>query len=163
MGVYGEQERRFVFKSVVVGRTSKARFKISNPNKVIRLYRSIHILVYQSILDRKFLDHSPMQLPSPFPFPLSPLSIHPLPLSHSPPLSPLPPPPPPPPPPPQIPCDVQVGVKLPSSKSKVSSEAFHVEPSSKVGIPAHAHIYATVTFRPTAMQVSSHGYLCQFS
>ena len=34
MGVYGEEERRFLFKSVVVGQTSKARFKISNPNKV---------------------------------------------------------------------------------------------------------------------------------
>lgn len=35
VGVYGEEERRFVFKSVIVGQSSKARFKISNPNKVI--------------------------------------------------------------------------------------------------------------------------------
>ena len=34
MGVYGEEERRFLFKSVMVGQTSKAHFKISNPNKV---------------------------------------------------------------------------------------------------------------------------------
>lgn len=34
VGVYGERERRFVFKGVVVGQMSKARFKISNPNKV---------------------------------------------------------------------------------------------------------------------------------
>lgn len=34
VGVYGEEERRFVFKSVLVGKVSKARFKISNPNKV---------------------------------------------------------------------------------------------------------------------------------
>ena len=34
VGVYGEKERRFVFKGVIVGQLSKARFKISNPNKV---------------------------------------------------------------------------------------------------------------------------------
>lgn len=34
IGVYGERERRFVFKSVVVGQSSKARFKISNTSKV---------------------------------------------------------------------------------------------------------------------------------
>ncbi len=34
IGVYGEEERRFVFKSVIVGQCSKARFKISNTNKV---------------------------------------------------------------------------------------------------------------------------------
>ena len=34
VGVYGEEERRFVFKSVIVGQTAKARFKISNPNRV---------------------------------------------------------------------------------------------------------------------------------
>lgn len=57
--------------------------------------------------------------------------------------------------PPQIPCDVQLGVKPISAKLKVVSEAFDVDPSTKIGIPAHAHIYATVTFRPTAMQVST--------
>lgn len=34
VGVYGEEERRFVFKNVIVGKVSRARFKISNPNKV---------------------------------------------------------------------------------------------------------------------------------
>ena len=34
VGVYGEEERRFVFKSVIVGQSSKARFKINNPGKV---------------------------------------------------------------------------------------------------------------------------------
>ncbi|XP_059164892.1 hydrocephalus-inducing protein homolog isoform X11 [Physella acuta] len=33
-GVYGEEERKFVFNNVIVGRTAKARFKISNNNKV---------------------------------------------------------------------------------------------------------------------------------
>ena len=34
VGVYGEEERGFVFKSVVVGKTSVANFKITNPSKV---------------------------------------------------------------------------------------------------------------------------------
>ena len=34
VGVYGENERRFMFKSIIVGHTSKARIKIINPNKV---------------------------------------------------------------------------------------------------------------------------------
>lgn len=34
VGVYGEREKKFVFKGVIVGQMSKARFKISNPNKV---------------------------------------------------------------------------------------------------------------------------------
>jgi len=46
-------------------------------------------------------------------------------------------------------------VKPISAKLKAVSEAFDVDPSTKIGIPAHAHIYATVTFRPTAMQVST--------
>ncbi|XP_041375521.1 hydrocephalus-inducing protein homolog [Gigantopelta aegis] len=33
-GIYGEEERRFVFNNVIVGRKAKARFKISNTNKV---------------------------------------------------------------------------------------------------------------------------------
>ncbi|CAL1528045.1 unnamed protein product [Lymnaea stagnalis] len=33
-GVYGEDEKKFVFNNVIVGRTAKARFKISNHNKV---------------------------------------------------------------------------------------------------------------------------------
>jgi len=45
VGVYGEQEQRFVFKSVVVGQTSKARFKISNPHKVVSLYHRIHVKI----------------------------------------------------------------------------------------------------------------------
>lgn len=34
VGVYGEEQKRFVFKSVIVGQAAKARFKISNFNKV---------------------------------------------------------------------------------------------------------------------------------
>lgn len=34
VGVYGEEEKRFVYKSVIVGKMSRARFKITNPNKV---------------------------------------------------------------------------------------------------------------------------------
>uniref|UniRef100_A0A2C9K9X8 HYDIN/VesB/CFA65-like Ig-like domain-containing protein n=1 Tax=Biomphalaria glabrata TaxID=6526 RepID=A0A2C9K9X8_BIOGL len=33
-GVYGEEEKKFIFNNVIVGRTAKARFKISNNNKV---------------------------------------------------------------------------------------------------------------------------------
>ena len=35
VGVYGESERRFLFKNVIVGKSARARFKITNPNKVI--------------------------------------------------------------------------------------------------------------------------------
>lgn len=34
VGVYGEEERRFVFRNVIVGKVARARFKITNPNKV---------------------------------------------------------------------------------------------------------------------------------
>ena len=34
IGVYGESERKFMFKSVIVGHNSKARFRIINSNKV---------------------------------------------------------------------------------------------------------------------------------
>ena len=34
VGVYGEKERRFVFKSVIVGQTASARFKIINSTKI---------------------------------------------------------------------------------------------------------------------------------
>ena len=40
--MYAEKERKFVFKSVIVGQTSKARFKISNPNKVLVYCRQPH-------------------------------------------------------------------------------------------------------------------------
>ena len=40
VGVYGERERRFAFKGVIVGRVAKARFKICNPNKVSCLCQS---------------------------------------------------------------------------------------------------------------------------
>ena len=56
----------------------------------------------------------------------------------------------------QISCDVQLKVSSQSQKEsqklKLPSE-FEVEPSSKVAIPSHSHIYATVSFKPTAMQV----------
>jgi hypothetical protein len=34
IGIYAEDENRFFFNNVVVGRTAKARFKLSNTNKV---------------------------------------------------------------------------------------------------------------------------------
>jgi len=34
VGVYGEDDRRFVFHSVIVGQVARAQYKISNPNKV---------------------------------------------------------------------------------------------------------------------------------
>ena len=34
IGVYGEEDETFLYKSVIVGQSAKARFKISNPNKV---------------------------------------------------------------------------------------------------------------------------------
>lgn len=43
VGVYGEEERKFIFKSIVVGKTSVARFKITNPNKVTR-YRYMYCM-----------------------------------------------------------------------------------------------------------------------
>ena len=44
VGVYGEEERRFVFKSVIVGQSSKARFKISNQNKVYSMQQSLYCM-----------------------------------------------------------------------------------------------------------------------
>ena len=37
-GVYGEDENKFVFCNVIVGHKAKARFKITNPNKVCFLF-----------------------------------------------------------------------------------------------------------------------------
>ena len=45
VGVYGEEEKRFVFRNVIVGKVARARFKISNPNKVHQVsYVILHIL-----------------------------------------------------------------------------------------------------------------------
>ena len=41
VGVYGEEDKKFVFKGVIVGKTSVARFRIANPNKVNILKRSL--------------------------------------------------------------------------------------------------------------------------
>ena len=56
----------------------------------------------------------------------------------------------------QISCDAHIGVKPVAGKgsSKGTADGFDVEPT-KVSIPAHSHVYATVTFKPTAMQVSN--------
>lgn len=35
VGVFGEVEHRFLFKSIIVGSSARARFKISNTNKVM--------------------------------------------------------------------------------------------------------------------------------
>ena len=45
-----------------------------------------------------------------------------------------------------------MSIKSPTTKQKGVFEAFEVEPSSKIAIPSHSHIYATVTFKPSAMQ-----------
>ena len=45
VGVFGETEKRFLFKSVIIGQLSKARFRILNSNKVvILLYKHKHII-----------------------------------------------------------------------------------------------------------------------
>ena len=33
--MYGEEDKRFVFHSVIVGQIARAQFKIANPNKVL--------------------------------------------------------------------------------------------------------------------------------
>lgn len=35
VGIYAEEENKFFFNNVIVGRTAKARFKLLNTNKVI--------------------------------------------------------------------------------------------------------------------------------
>ena len=84
IGVYGEAECRFAFKSVIVGQSAKARFKIINSTK--------------------------------------------------------------------IPCDAKLVVASSSSKQKGAVEGFDVEPKSKFTVPSHSHVFATVTFQPTAIQ-----------
>ena len=84
VGVYGEAERRFAFKSVIVGQTAKARFKIINSNK--------------------------------------------------------------------IPCDAKLAIASAPSKQKGAVDVFDVEPKSKFTIPSHSHVFAEVTFKPTAIQ-----------
>ena len=84
VGVYGEAEKRFAFKSVIVGQTAKARFKIINSTK--------------------------------------------------------------------IPCDAKLAITSTSTKQKNASDVFEIEPRPKCTIPSHSHIFATVTFRPTAIQ-----------
>ena len=41
VGVYGEDNRKFLFSSVIVGNAAKARFKLSNPHKV----RGVRVLL----------------------------------------------------------------------------------------------------------------------
>lgn len=84
VGVYGEAERRFAFKSVIVGQMAKARFKIINSTK--------------------------------------------------------------------IPCDAKLAIASASSKQKGAVDVFDVEPKSKFTIPSHSHAFATVTFKPIAIQ-----------
>ena len=45
-----------------------------------------------------------------------------------------------------------MSIKSVLSKQKGIQEAFEVDPAHKVAIPPHSHIYATVTFKPGAMQ-----------
>jgi len=39
-GVYGQDENKFVFYNVIIGHKAKARFRITNPNKVSERYNS---------------------------------------------------------------------------------------------------------------------------
>lgn len=84
IGVYGEAERRFAFKSVIVGQMAKARFKIINSTK--------------------------------------------------------------------IPCDAKLAISSASSKQKGAADVFDIEPKSKFTIQSHSHAFATVTFKPIAIQ-----------
>jgi len=43
IGIYCEEENRFLFNNVIVSRTAKARFKLYNSNKVKILIRQIFI------------------------------------------------------------------------------------------------------------------------
>lgn len=86
-GVYGEDDKKFIFNNVIIGRKAKARFKISNTNKV--------------------------------------------------------------------PCDILFSVKPVQSKgSRQQMDIFEVEPV-RAQIMNHSHVYATVTFTPSSMQVRS--------
>ena len=50
----------------------------------------------------------------------------------------------------KVPCDVNMTVKTMQHKSRLG-DIFEVEPS-KANIPPHSHVFATVTFTPSAMQ-----------
>jgi hypothetical protein len=41
IGIYSEEENKFIFNNVIVGRTAKARFKLINTNKVTIKGKSI--------------------------------------------------------------------------------------------------------------------------
>ena len=45
-----------------------------------------------------------------------------------------------------------MSIKSSATKQKGIQEAFEVDPSHKVAIPPHSHIYASVTFKPGAIQ-----------
>ena len=84
-GVYGEDDKKFIFNNVIIGRKAKARFKISNTNKV--------------------------------------------------------------------PCDILFSVKAVQTKgTRQLQDIFEVEPV-RAQVMNHSHVYATVTFTPTSMQV----------
>lgn len=46
IGIYAEEENRFIFNNVIVGRTAKARFKLINNNKVNLLNKKIRSFFY---------------------------------------------------------------------------------------------------------------------
>jgi hydrocephalus-inducing protein len=51
-GIYSEEENKFFFNNVIVGRTSKARFKLINSNKVIfKLEFKLIIRLTKNIVD----------------------------------------------------------------------------------------------------------------
>ena len=55
VGVYGEEEKRFLFKSVLVGKMSQARFKISNTNKV-EMSTCLYFYTYNNLKFFPFTD-----------------------------------------------------------------------------------------------------------
>lgn len=36
--MYGEEDKKFVFNSVIVGQIARAQYKITNPNKVLNYF-----------------------------------------------------------------------------------------------------------------------------
>lgn len=46
VGIYAEEENKFFFNNVIVGRTAKARFKLLNTNKVcVLLFDIVYCIV----------------------------------------------------------------------------------------------------------------------
>lgn len=124
--MYGENEQRYLFKGVIVGHSSRARFKIRNTNKVCSAAIVTELVPTCTLLFRKMV-YSFISCKVIVCFCM--LSIG------------------------QVPCDLVFSIKSVNSKLKSMTEAFEVHPSNKVSILPHSYITASVTFKPPAMQV----------